>query len=560
MPDLVQQTFRELDQAKASRSVWNVHWQEVSDLMLPAMAEFIMVWPAGAKRTSKIIESTAMWALGRFASGVHQALSGEGESWFVLETEDRKVNEDYQVRLWLEDTERRMMSVFSDPSRGYHTCQRQVYLQMGAFGTGPKYIGELPNGGGPYFQGVYLGQVYFLVDDRYRVIGVIREYKCSAMQIATQFQGFSLPDIVRKALETNPAGDTTTTQNTFTLIHSVRPRPELDRTGIGSQSFPLGSVYVLKEAKAVMGRPSGYLELPYVGGRWDRAPTEIYGRSPGMAALPDVKMVQEFQRSWIKAIHKIVDPPWIVSDEGTLRPRINSAPGKTTYAMRDAAGKWSAEYMQPPVQIDAADATKREVLSIVQKHFYLDAFQTPGPVSEKGAVTHMSATEAAIHKREQLQVLGPMISQMREEDLVPTIRRTFKIMMRHGMLLPPPAALVQHLMRGGRLLPKYVSPLAVAQQSQVVDTIAQAFGYLQPMLQLDPSVADAINVEGSVQELLRALRYPMKGLATDEEIAAKVQRRQAQQDQQLNAQATLQQGQAANQVAQAVATARGASA
>ena len=557
MPNLAETEIRLLDQWKSSRVNWNVQWQEVSDLMLPSMAEFIMVWASGAKRTSKIIEATALWALGRFASSIHQFLSGEGEPWFVLETEDQRLNEDYAVRAWLEDTGRRMMSVFNDPSRGYHTCQRQVYLQIGAFGTGPKYIGEDPNGMGPFFQGVYVGQIYLLVDDRYRVIGVMREYKCSPMQIRTQFPGFPLPDIVQKALDSNPAGETITTQNTFTMIHSVRPRPESERQGIGSQSMPLQSVYVLKEAKQVMGRPSGFMELPYVVSRWDRAPTEIYGRGPGMNALPDVKMTQEFQKSWIKAIHKIVDPPLIVDDEGTLRPRINTAPGKVTYARRDASGKMNVEYMTPPTGIENADKMRADLRQILEKHFYLDVFKSPGPVSADGAVTHMSMTEFAAHKREQLQDIGPMISQERAEDLVPTIKRTFQVMVRAGMVLPPPPLLVQHVQRGGKVIPNYVSPAAVAQQGMVVNTIAQAFGYLQPMLQLDPSVADAVDIAGAVQELLKGLRFPMKGLATPDQIAEKVARRQQQQDQQLNAQAQLQQAQAANQGAQAVSTLRG---
>lgn len=556
MPDLFDQVMREMDQAKRGRSLWNVHWDEIATLMLPSMAEFLATaQPAGGKRMSKIIESSALLALGRFASSIHQFLSGEGETWFVLETEDQRLNEDYQVRMWLEDVGRRMMAVFNDPSRGYHTCQRQVYLQIGAFGTGPKYIGEAPDG--PYFQGVYLGQIYLMVDDRYRVVGVLREYTASPMQLMTQFPGFPMPKIVQDAYEANPAGETTTSKNIFTMVHSVRPRPEADRRGFGAQAMPFQSVYALKEAKQIMGIPSGYMENPYIVSRWDRAPTEIYGRGPGMNALPDVKMTQEFQRSWIKAIHKIVDPPLIVDDEGTLRPRINTAPGKVTYARRDQNGKMNVEYMTPPVGIENADKMRADLQRIIDKHFFLDVFKSPGPVSADGAVTHMSMTEFAAHKREQLQDIGPMISQEREEDLVPTIKRTFQAMVRAGMIPPPPALLIQHVQRGGKLLPKYVSPAGVAQQAMVVNTIAQAFGYLQPMLQLDPSVADAVDIPGSVQELLKGLRFPMKGMATPEAIAGKVQRRQQQQDQQLNAQNQLASAQAANQGAQAVSTLRG---
>ena len=57
-----------------------------------------------------------------------------------------------------------------------------------------------------------------------------------------------------------------------------------------------------------------------------KASNEIYGRSPAMTALPDVKMLNEMSKTTIKAAQKQVDPPLLVPDDGFLLP-VRTVPG-----------------------------------------------------------------------------------------------------------------------------------------------------------------------------------------------------------------------------------------
>ena len=58
--------------------------------------------------------------------------------------------------------------------------------------------------------------------------------------------------------------------------------------------------------------------MPYVVPKMLKASTEIYGRSPAMNALPDVKVLNKMVETALKAAAKQVDPPLLVPDDSML--------------------------------------------------------------------------------------------------------------------------------------------------------------------------------------------------------------------------------------------------
>ena len=74
----------------------------------------------------------------------------------------------------------------------------------------------------------------------------------------------------------------------------------------------------------------GFKELPYVVPRYLKASTETYGRSPGMNALPDVKVLNKMVENSLKAAAKQIDPPLLVPDDGMLAP-IRMSPGSINF-------------------------------------------------------------------------------------------------------------------------------------------------------------------------------------------------------------------------------------
>ena len=60
--------------------------------------------------------------------------------------------------------------------------------------------------------------------------------------------------------------------------------------------------------------------MPYVVPRWWVISGEVYGRSPLMTALPQVKVANAATRTVMRAAEKAVDPPLTVPHEGLVGP------------------------------------------------------------------------------------------------------------------------------------------------------------------------------------------------------------------------------------------------
>ena len=104
---------------------------------------------------------------------------------------------------------------------------------------------------------------------------------------------------------------------------------DYDRRKRTRQNMPIASVYVLCKDEIIL-EESGYEEMPVLAPRWSKASGEVYGRGPGMATLPDVKMLQQMSKTIIKAAQKVVDPPLQLEDDSVILP-VRTIPGGLNY-------------------------------------------------------------------------------------------------------------------------------------------------------------------------------------------------------------------------------------
>ena len=121
----------------------------------------------------------------------------------------------------------------------------------------------------------------------------------------------------------------------------------------------------------------GYEEFPACCPRWDVTGQDVYGRGPGMDALPDVNMLQRMRQDGLEALELEIKPPMNVSN-----------------SLRNQGGQFSLR---------------------------------PGFVYERNA--------------EKLLMLGPTLERLRSELFQPLIQRVLGIMKRYGKILPVPPLL-----------------------------------------------------------------------------------------------------------------------
>jgi hypothetical protein len=232
----------------------------------------------------------------------------------------------------------------------------------------------------------------------------------------------------------------------------------------------------------------GFDDFPFLVPRWSKIAGEVYGRSPAMMVLPDIKMLQAMSKTTIKGAQKIVDPPLFLPDDGFLGP-FRTAPGSLNYYR--AATQAKVEPLVTGARIDLGLEMMNQRRDSIVRAFYVDMFQN---LMMRDAKTPLSATEVMQRREEGLRVLAPIVARLQNEFLGPLIDRVFSIMVKMDEFPPAPASIA-----GLPLKVEFVSPAAIAQRASEVDNITRWAQLALPFLQLDPQAIDNINVDQIVQ-------------------------------------------------------------
>lgn len=507
--------IKESDQIEADRGNWNTLWHQIAERMLPQRAEFITTPSPGTKRTSKIFDGTAMDALNRFASGLHNNLTSKGLPWFFLEAGDESLNNLRPIKEWLEDTTRRLLSVYNNPFSNFHSRAHEMEIELGAFGNGCMFIGDRP-GFGPFFRSIFLGEVNIAVNDLGTVDTIYRKYSLTMKQAIQQFEGIRLPDAITKGFVRNP-------NQKKKFLHVVKPRLERNAGSAGALSMPWLSAHIFIEGKQIL-RESGFEEFPFLFPRWKQSSGEKYGRGPGGDALADTKLLNELEKTTLVALQKGIDPPMQMPSDGFLGP-LNIGPGQITYFRAGLGPNDRATPLFTAVRPELGEAKESQKREMIRRAFFLDIFELAGPVAEDGDVLHMSATEVASRRQDRLQVLGPALSRLESEYLGPLIFRTLNVMLRNRMVFEPPPEITDV-----GLQIRYVNPLSIAQRAPEVGSISQAISIMAPVAQLDPSVMDNFDFDSMARITADRLRVPIEVIRPPEDVAAiRAQRAEAAQ-------------------------------
>jgi len=419
-----------------------------------------------------------------------------------------------QVQLWLEDATRRCNGIFNAPRSGFHQSAHEFYLDLLAFGTGCMYVTQEP-GMGPVFKSYFLGHTYIAENKTGMVDSVYRRFDDTARSLYKQF-GNKLPDEIIKAADKEPF-------QRFELLHVVRPR--VNAPGKTSKQKPFLSIYIHPESRKVV-QEGGFEEMPYIVSRWQKNSMEVYGRGPGVEALPDVRMINEMERVGLIALQKVVDPPLLVPDDGFLSP-IRTTPGGLNYYRAGLGPQDRIAPLQTGGRVDLNEAKIGQVRAAIDRTFFLDLLELPGPTAADGDVLRFSATEIAARQRDRLSILGPIVSRQEAEMLGPLVIRTLSVMLRSGMLPPPPQVLLDADFKVA-----YSNPVAIAMRSGELASISQLIQFLVPFAQLDPTVIQRFQT-GRVAELAaEILKVSPSVFKSGEELEAEQRAAAEQQAQQ----------------------------
>uniref|UniRef100_UPI0025860B83 portal protein n=1 Tax=Pseudomonas sp. TaxID=306 RepID=UPI0025860B83 len=275
-------------QLKTERATWWAHWKEISDYLLPRSGRFfIQDRDKGWRRHNNIYDSTGTQALRVLAAGMMSGMTSPARPWFRLGTSDPELNSNHAVKVWLSQVQRMMLEVFqrSNTYRALH----QMYEEIGAFGTGASII--LPDFNNVlHHYPLTTGEYCIATNWKGEVDTLYREFQKTVHEVVAEFGYDKCSNSVKNMY------DRGTLDQWVTIVHAIEPRTDRDPTKVDAKNMAWKSVYFeLNGEKNKYLRESGFKRFPAVVPRWQVTGGDIYGHSPGMESLGDIKQLQHEQ-------------------------------------------------------------------------------------------------------------------------------------------------------------------------------------------------------------------------------------------------------------------------
>jgi hypothetical protein len=516
---------------QTERSSWIAHWRELSDYLLPRSTRFYKSdRNKGTKKHNAIFDSTASRSLRILSAGMMSGMTSPARPWFRLALPDEDLMDYAPVKSWLAETQGRMLNVFarSNTYLMLHAC----YEELGAFGTSASVIMDDYDALIHHYQSP-VGEFALATDYRGNVNTIYREFEKTVAELVAEF-GYDQCSRTTQALYNSGNLDAW-----VPIIHGIEPRSDRDARKADGKNKPWRSVYFepgREDAGDKVLRESGYDRFPGLAPRWHKMPGDVYGNSPGMEALGDIKQLQHEQLRKANAIDYQTKPPLQVP-AGMKGRDLDYLPGGVTYV--DAPGAQNAVSTLFNVQLDLQHLLFdiQDVRERIRGAFYADLFlmlasTVPG---------RMTATEVAERHEEKLLMLGPVLERLHNELLKPLIDETFTRMVQADLVPPPPEAL-----QGVELDVEFVSMLAQAQRAIGVNGVDRFVGALGAVAQMRPEVIDKIDVDKWADSYSDMLGVDPDIIVASENVAI-IRQQRAQ------AQAQAQQMQAAQMQADAAA-------
>lgn len=497
-------------QMEADRQTWMAHWTDCARLCLPRADDFNTKRESGAKRMETIYDGTQILANERFAAILESLLTPRTQRWHRLKSPDEELNEDAEVKRYFEEVNNILFSARYSPRANYASQQHEIYVGLGALGTGCLFIDDMI-GQGIRYKSIHLSQIFISEDQWGQIDMLYRKWAMTARQWVQKFKEKTPPKIKEAAAKTP--------EKTFDCIHAVMPNDEPIYGRVDFEGMPFSSIYVACDEQVVVDQ-GGYNTFPYAVSRYVTATNEIYGRSPAMTALPDIKMLQEMEKTSIRMAHKAIDPPLLLRDDSIMQ-RFSTKPNALNYGGVNAQGQQMAQPLQTGSNYNIAMDEKDQKRKQINDVFLVTLFQI---LVEQ---PQMTATEVLERAQEKGALLSPTMGRQQSEALGPMIVRELDILNRAGVLPQPPDVLIE---RGGDFKIEYESPLSRAQRSEDLLGIQRTLALVQPYAERDPTIMDRFNFDEIIDVAADVNGMPQKTLRTDEETQALRQGRAQQQE------------------------------
>ncbi len=384
--------------AEARRRPWEALWRDCAAHALPYGTGGAVNGDGGAGAAGRIYDATAADAAEQLAASLLAELTPPFERWVGFEPGQEAGPESAEML----DMAAEALQGHLDRS-AFAVEMHQALLDLVALGTGCLLFEESALGAASAFRftAVPLREAVLEEGPEGRLDRVWRRRELGPAALRARF----------------PRAPVLSGEGPFGVVEGVAP--ELKGAGYRYLAVLEGG----GGRAAQMLAEGRFAVSPFICFRWLKAPGEVYGRSPVMKALPDIKTADKVVELILKNASIAATGIWQADDDGVLDPTaVELVPGAV---MPKAVGSAGLTPLAAPGRFDVSQLVLEDLRKRIRHALLADRLAEP-------ASPAMTATEVLERSAETARLLGATYGRLESELLTPLIGRALSILARRG--------------------------------------------------------------------------------------------------------------------------------
>ncbi len=555
----------EFDALKQERTTWNSMYQILGEYVSQVKQNFETQPTQGDFLVNEIYDSTGPFAAHAAASTLLGMLwpGTAGQSIEIVKPDDLE-SESTELTVFYEKMTSRTTRAMDDPKANLTLSLDEYMIDQLIFGTSGV--------------GVDKGDESKLL---YRPYGVKEAYidegrngrvnKCFIFYEWTVNRTVDEYGLDKVSEKTREKYNGSKGQEKIKILQIIQPRKET-KAKKGKLAMKYASYHIEYDCDHLIVE-DGFHEMPIMFGRFRKLTYEKQGRSPAMNALPDIREANSLRESVIIATEKALDMPKGVLDDGMLGGGVidTSAHAINVFNASGSIGSTPPIFdIGTPPDITAALSRLEELKNSIAQHFFIDR------LLDFNNETQMTFGEAQIRDQRSSASMTALFSRQIAEVISPLIERSVNMLWRTGEfgVLPDsdeekaalamgkepeyiPDELIDRLENGEEIYQiVYKTKAANAARAEEYMGILDIMNISMQALQVDPSVANRINLHEAIKEMAKIRGVAGGMIRQDDEVNAIMKQQQAQMQQQQTMEAAPAMAGAVKDIAQAEAMTR----
>ena len=397
------------NKAIALREPWLQRWDDARRYTVPTTNTEV----------ATLFDSTAADAVDNLAASIYTLLTPPESLWINLVQEsDASPNPEIATNA--------LRANLNDSN--FYTTVHQAYMDLCIYGTACMFMTENPVGASSAFSFTTIP----MTDIAILPNAIFHTTSMSATDVMMRYPNWVPTENIIKKIEANP-------DTPLRLIQSL----------VGLEFVAWLDIDGAFEDNIVA---TGTFETnPYLIFRWSVCSGELYGRSPVLRALPDIKTANKVVELVLKNATIAVSGIWQADDDGVINlQNINLTPGAI---IPKAVGSSGLTPLSSGANFDVSQLVLNDLRDRIRHTLLADRL---GFMSDR----EMTATEVLARNADMMRVLGATYGRLLHEFIRPLCERGLQILSRRGVIEPISLHSDAEL--------KYMAPIAIASTDTVL--------------------------------------------------------------------------------------------